>query len=124
MGSRSLPLRLTGNWQEKLEFRWQLVLSVKSVREVNSSDSAVGVDLHPQSLDVVGSVGSPGEVREIELDLIPAFIKSHGHRADEGLHSGGALVVGGAEPPSDVLVVQNLDLKGEVFLQLHDPTQS
>ena len=44
--------------------------------------------LDPKSLNVVGPVSSPGEVGEIELDLVPPIVKSHGHGADERFHSG------------------------------------
>ena len=76
------------------------------------------MELHPQSFDVVGAVGPAGEIAEVELDLVPALVQSHGHGADEGLHPGGALVVGGAEPPPDVLIVENLHLECEVLLQV------
>ena len=72
----------------------------------------------PEGLDVVGSVGTAGEIGEVELDLVPALVEAHGHGADEGLHAGGALVVGGAEAAAHVLVVEHLDLEGEVLLQL------
>jgi hypothetical protein len=41
--------------QEKLEFRRELLLSVQLVREVNPPNTAVGVNLHAESLDVVGA---------------------------------------------------------------------
>ena len=63
------------------------------------------MDLDPQRLYVVRAVGSPREVGEVELDLVPALVQSHGHRADERLHSGRALVVARAEPTAHVLVV-------------------
>ena len=116
----SLLVWLTSDWQEQLELWWQLVFGVQSVGEVDSTDSAVGVDLNSQSLDVVSTVGSSGEIRQVELDLIPSFIKSHGHGTDEWLDSGGRLVVRGSEPSSNLLVVQDLDLEGEVFLQVLD----
>ena len=72
----------------------------------------------PESLDVVGAVRSPGEVAEVELDLVPALVQSHGHRADEGLDPRRALVVRRAEPSAHVLVVEHLHFKGEVLLQL------
>ena len=37
---------LSSDWQEKLEFWWELVLGVESVGEIYSSDSAVGMDLN------------------------------------------------------------------------------
>ena len=39
----------------------------------------------PEGLNVVGTVSSSGEIGQVELDLIPAFIETHGHSADEGL---------------------------------------
>ena len=72
----------------------------------------------PQGFNVVGTVGTTGEVRQVELNLIPAFVETHGHGANERLHAGGALVVRGAETAADVLVVENLDFEGEVLLEL------
>mmetsp|Transcript_16986 Transcript_16986/g.47431 ORF Transcript_16986/g.47431 Transcript_16986/m.47431 type:complete len:231 (-) Transcript_16986:199-891(-) len=76
------------------------------------------MNLHPKSFDVVCTVCPSGEVGKVELDLVPALVQPHGHRANEGLHTGGRLVVGCAEPAAHVLVVQNLYLKSEVFLQV------
>ena len=106
--------------QVQLELCRQLLLAVQPVREINPPDPTVGVDLNPQRLHVVGPIGSPREVRQVELDLIPALVQPHRHRADEGLHSGGGLVVAGSESPPDVLVIQDLDLKCEVFLHVLD----
>ena len=44
--SHLLTLWLSSDRQEQFEFRWQFVLSVESVGEVNSADTAVGVDLN------------------------------------------------------------------------------
>ena len=78
------------------------------------------MDLHSKGLYVVGSVSSSGEIRQVELNLIPAFIESHGHGTDERLDSGGRLIVGGSESTSDTLVVQDLHFEGEVLLQVLD----
>ena len=43
----------------------------------------------PKGLNVVGTVGSSGEIRQVELNLVPALIKSHWHGADEWLDTGG-----------------------------------
>ena len=115
-----MSLWLTSDWQEEFELWWKLILSVKSIREVNSSDSAVGVDLHSEGLNVVGTVSSPGEIRQVKLNLVPALIKSHGHGANEGLDSGGGLIVGSSESTSNGLVIQDLHLEGEVLLQVLD----
>ena len=84
---------LTGNWQEELELWWELVLGVESVREIDSSDSAVSVDLDSKGLYVVGTVSSSREIRQVELNLIPSFIESHGHGTDERLNTSGTLIV-------------------------------
>ena len=59
----------------------------------------------PQCLNVVGTVGTTSEIGQVELNLIPAFIESHRHGADEGLHTRCGLIVGGAEATAHVLVV-------------------
>ena len=111
-------LSLASNGEEKLELRRQLVLGVKAIGEVDSSDSAVGVNLDTQGLNVVSTVGTTSEIRQVELDLVPAFVKSHGHCADEGLHTGSRLIVRCAETTSNVLVIQDLYLKSEVLFEL------
>ncbi len=77
--------------QKQLKLRRQLVLAIQPVREVDAAHSAVGVDLHPQCLYVVGAVGAASEVGKVELDLIPAFVQSHGHGANERLDACGGL---------------------------------
>ena len=76
------------------------------------------MDLHAQGLDVVRAVRAPGEVRQVELDLVPPLVQTHGHRADERLHTGRALVVRRTESAAHVLVVKHLHLECEVLLQL------
>lgn len=78
------------------------------------------MNLNAKRLDVVCTIGSACEIREVKLNLVPAFVESHWHGADERLYSGGALVVGGTEPTADTLVVKHLDFEREVFLQLKD----
>ena len=73
----------------------------------------------PQGLDVVGTIGTTREIGQVELNLIPALIKSHGHCANEWLYASCALVVGGTETPAHVLVIKYLHFESEVFLQLH-----
>lgn len=72
--------------------------------------------LYSEGLDIVGTVGSAGEIRQVELNLVPSLIESHGHRADEWLHSSGTLIVRRAESTSNVLVIEYLDFEGEVLL--------
>ncbi len=78
------------------------------------------MNLHSQGLNVVSTIGSAGEVAQVELNLIPTLIKSHGHGADERLHSGRALVVRSAESASNVLVIEDLHFKGEVLFELYN----
>ena len=67
--------------------------------------------LHSKGLNVVCAVRSPGKIGQIKLDLVPAIIQPHRHRADEGFDPRCRLVVGGPKPPTSVLVVQYLPLK-------------
>ena len=48
--------------EEEFELGGQLLLAVETVRKVYSSYSTIGVDCHPQGLDVVAAVCPPGEV--------------------------------------------------------------
>ena len=64
--------------------------------------------LYTKRLNVVSPVGAAGEVGQVELDLIPALVKSHGHGADKWLHPCRALVVTGTETPPHVFIVQHL----------------
>eukprot|EP00191_Tetraselmis_sp_GSL018_P011050 CAMPEP_0177602144 /NCGR_PEP_ID=MMETSP0419_2-20121207/14697_1 /TAXON_ID=582737 /ORGANISM="Tetraselmis sp., Strain GSL018" /LENGTH=221 /DNA_ID=CAMNT_0019095579 /DNA_START=234 /DNA_END=899 /DNA_ORIENTATION=- len=106
------------NRQEELELGGKLLLGVKAVREIDPPYAAVCVDLNSQGLDVVGTVRPAGEVREVELDLVPSLVKSHRHCADEGLHSGRGLVVGGSEAAPDIFVIKNLNFESEILLQV------
>ena len=104
--------------QEQLEFWGEFFLGIEPIGEVDPSDSAVGVDCDSKGFNVVTAIGSPGEIGQVELNLIPSLIQPHGHSTDEGLHSRGRLVVRGSEPSADVFVVKYLDFKGEVLFKL------
>ena len=80
----------------------------------------IGSFFLPEGLNVVGTVRTTGEIGQVELNLIPALVESHGHRADEGLDTGGRLVVRSAETTANVLVVKDLHFEGEVLLQVLD----
>lgn len=54
------------------------------------------------------------------MNLIPAFVKTHGHRADEGLDSGRGLVIRGSESSSNSLIVKDRDFKREIFSHVFD----
>ena len=78
------------------------------------------MDLNSESLYVVCTVSSSGEIRQVELNLIPSLVESHRHGANERLDSCGGLVVGSSESSSYALVIQDLHLEGEVLLQVLD----
>lgn len=66
------------------------------------------------------TVGSPREVREVELNLVPTLVETHGHGANEGLHPCRGLVVGRPKATTNILVVKNLHFEAEVLLQVLD----
>ena len=72
----------------------------------------------PKRFNVVGSVSSSREIRQVELNLIPAFIETHGHSTNERFYSCCTLVVTGSEASSHILIIEYLHFKGKVFLQL------
>lgn len=49
---------------------------------------------------------------------IAHLVQPHGHRANKRLDSRRALIVGCAESPANVLVVQHLHLKREILLEI------
>ena len=79
------------NRQKQLKLRRQLVFAIEAVRKVDAPHSAIRVNLHSQCLYVVRAVSAAGKVREVELDLIPSFVQSHGHCANERLDTSGGL---------------------------------
>ena len=44
---------LSSDWQEELELWWELILGVESVGEIDSSNSAVGVDLNSEQTSFI-----------------------------------------------------------------------
>mmetsp|Transcript_32462 Transcript_32462/g.60389 ORF Transcript_32462/g.60389 Transcript_32462/m.60389 type:complete len:243 (+) Transcript_32462:343-1071(+) len=106
--------------QEELELRRQLLFGVETVREVNPPYTAVGMDLDSECLNVIRSVSPSREIAEVELDLVPAFVKTHRHSADERFHARGRLVVRCTESPADILVVQDLHFERKVLFQVFD----
>jgi hypothetical protein len=104
--------------QKQFELRGQLFFRIQAVREIYPPDAAVGVNLDPESFDVIGAVSAAREVAQVELDLVPALVQAHGHGANEGLHPRGCLVVGRPEPPAHILIVQHLHFEREVLLHI------
>ena len=76
------------------------------------------MDLHSQRLNVVRTISSSCEVREVELDLVPSFVESHRHGTNERLYSSSRLIVRSPEASSDVFVVEDLHLESEVLFEL------
>lgn len=96
------------NGQKQFEFGRQLVLRVQPIREVDTANATIRVDLHAQCFHIVGAVRAARKVGQIELNLVPALVESHRHRANERFDARRRLVVAGPEAPSNVLVVQHL----------------
>lgn len=78
------------------------------------------MDLYTQRLDIVGSVSPPGEVRQVELNLVPAVIQPHWHCADEWLHPRRALIVTRSKSPANIFIIQHLDFKCKILLEVLD----
>lgn len=88
----------------------ELLFGVKSFSEIDSSQSAVGVDLNPQSLDISSTIGSSTEIGEIELDLVPSIVHSHRHCTYERLYPCAGLEIRSSESPFNSFVIQNLKI--------------
>ena len=76
------------------------------------------MNLYTQRLDVVGSVRAARKVGQVELNLVPPFVETHRHRANERLDARRRLIVRGAKTPAHVFVVEHHDLKRKVLFQL------
>lgn len=50
------------DWKEQFELGWQLLFRVQAVGKVDTPDATVGMDLYPQSFNVVCSVSSASEI--------------------------------------------------------------
>jgi len=66
------------------------------------------MDLHPQSFNIVGAVGSSCKVRKVKLNLIPTLVQTHGHGAYERFYTSGRLIIASAEPAPHIFIIQNL----------------
>lgn len=60
------------NRKVELELRWQLLLRVEAVGKVNSTKSAIRVNLHSECLNIICAIGSFCQIREIQLNVVPA----------------------------------------------------
>lgn len=123
---------LLSDGEEELEFGWELFLRVQSIWKIDSTDSAVSMDLNTKSFNIVCTIGSSSEIREVELYLIPTFIQAHRHSADKRFHSSRRLkywaivfqieteylIVWSTKATADIFVIENHHLKSEVLSQL------
>ena len=96
------------NRQEELEFWWEFIFRVEPVGKVDSSDATISVNLHSEGFYIVGAICASGKIGQVELNLIPAFVQSHRHSANEWLYSRRRLVVTCSESSSYVLIIQDL----------------
>lgn len=78
------------------------------------------MDSHSESLYVIGPISSTSKVGQIELNLVPALIKSHRHGTDKGLDPGSRLIIGSPKPPPNILIIENLHFEGKIFLELSE----
>ena len=106
--------------QEQFELWGQLLLRIETVWEINPSYSAVGVNCDSKSFNIVAAIGPSCEVWQVELNLVPSFIKPHGHSTNKRLYSCCRLVIRCSESPPNVLVIKNLNFKGEVLFELNE----
>ena len=106
------------NRQKELEFGRKLLFGIKSVWKIYSTDPAVCMDLHSQRLNVIRPIGPARKIWKVELDLIPALVKSHWHCTNERLYSRGWLIIGGSKSSSHIFVIKDLHFKGEIFFKL------
>ena len=74
------------DWKVELEFRWQLLLRIQAIGEINSAKSTVCMNLHPECLDVICAVRSLCKISEVQLNVVPAIIKLQWHCADIWLY--------------------------------------
>ena len=90
------------------------------IREVDSSNTTIGMNLNSKRLHIVSSIRPTCEIWQVELDLVPSLIQTHWHCANERLHSSCGLVVWCTKPPLDALVIEYLYLKCEILFEILD----
>ena len=75
---------------------------------MNLSDAVSDPHLNSKRFDVVRSVSTSSEIRQIELNLIPSIIQTHGHRANERLDARRGLIVARTETTANISIVEYL----------------
>jgi hypothetical protein len=103
--SRQKSSLLLLDWQKEFEFGREFFFTVQAIGEVYPSDSTVRMDGDSQSFNVIASVGSACEIREIELDLVPSLVQPHGHGTYKWFDASCRLVVACPEASPNILVV-------------------
>jgi len=78
------------------------------------------MNLNPCSFNIASSISPSSKVTQVDLNLIPAIIQTQRHGAVEGTDPSAGLEVAGAEPPSEVFIIQDFHLESEVALQILD----
>lgn len=90
------------------------------VREIDSSNATIGVNLNTDSLHIVCSVRPASKVRQIELNLVPPFVQTHWHGTNEWLDSRRGLIIRRTKSSLHSFVIQNLYLECEILIEILD----
>ena len=69
------------HWKVQFKFRWEFLFGVQAIREIYPPKAAICMDLNTQSLNIVGAIGPPGIISQIQLNLIPTLVQSQWHSA-------------------------------------------
>lgn len=117
--NRIYPSRFL-DWKKELELRRKLFFRIQTIREIYAANTAVCMDLNSECFYIISTISTSGEVREIELDLIPSFIEPHGHCTNERFDTRRWLVVWRAKTASHALIIQHLNFKREILFQVLD----
>lgn len=90
------------------------------VREIDSSNATIGVNLNTDSLHIVCSVRPASKVRQIKLNLVPPFVQTHWHGTNEWLDSRRGLIIRRTKSSLHSFVIQNLYLECEILIEILD----
>lgn len=85
------------------------------VAEVNYTDSAVSVNLYPRRFHVACFICFASDVGEVEVDFVPAGMKTERHRCAEVMDSIHLLEVAHAESAVHVSVVEDLHFLNSIL---------
>ena len=102
----------------ELERGRQLFRFVKPIGKEDTANTTVGVDLYNKCLNVVRSVRTTREIGQVELNLVPIRVQTHGHGTNEGLHTRRRLVVGRTETTADPSIIEDLYFECKVLTKV------